>query len=386
MTRQSKLLALLLILGLAACGGGGGGEIASAPPPVALAPVTTPTAAPSGPTLVSTELTRTPLSGYTALTEGTYPAIAVAYRRAEGSKIANTFGTETFADLAPSAVRLSVEPNRTYSIEFAVPGIPARQSFDLGHETLLNVGGLGVVSDFGRHVLNTYRYSDGSTRFVETDGLFGDGRIPVRETSPGVGEAYGLQLILETPDAVAGSLRYVSYGSWNRIGFEVSGNTSSNFRSSPYDEVRFVTGRRTQPGELPVTGTANYTALVGGTQAVNQDLGGAIRIAAMKLVADFGARSMSAAIDVPFEPDNDCCRATLGIAAAGRGPIDPTGDFRVALSGTTNLGGPTTNPLSGTLQGAFFGPAADETGGVIQLLQGGVPVFLGSFAGGRSGP
>lgn len=166
----------------------------------------------------------------------------------------------------------------------------------------------------------------------------------------------------------------------------MSGSTSSNFRSSPYDEVRFVTGRRTQPGELPVTGTANYTALIEGTQAVNQDLGGAIRIAAMKLVADFGARSMSAAIDVPFEPDNDCCGATLGIAAVGRGPIDPTGDFRVALSGTTNLGGPTTNPLSGTLQGAFFGFAADETGGVIQLLQGDVPVFLGSFAGGRSGP
>lgn len=193
MTRQRQLLALPLILTLAACGGGG--SIASAPPPVATAAAPTQ----SGPTLVSTELTRTPLSGYTALTEGTYPAIAVAYRRAEGSRSANTFGTETFEALAPTAVRLAVEPNRTYSIGFTLPGFPARQSFDLGHEQHLSVGGLDVVTDFGRHVLNTYRYSDGSTRFVEVDGLDGEGRLPVRETAPGVGEAYGLHLVLGTP-------------------------------------------------------------------------------------------------------------------------------------------------------------------------------------------
>lgn len=377
-------LIFVILLASACGGGGGGGSLASAPSPVAVAPAPAPSFG-QGPALVSTQVTRTPLTGYTALTLGSYPTIAIGFHRAEGSRSDNTFGLETIQLLDSSAVRMAVEPNRTYSLEFAVANLPPRQTFDLGHERVGSVQGLTYLEDFGQHVVNSFRFSDGSTKTIETDGLFGSGSIAIRETSPGVAEGSTFQLYLGDNDVVGQQLRYVSLGSWARNFYETANGGFSNFRYSPGDAVYFASGQRTAAADLPVSGTATYSARVLGTQSSRVDVGAAIRIDVLRLTADFSARSIEAAIDVPFAPEDDCCRGTLGINLSGRGAIQTSGDFLVPLSGVSNLGTPSSNPLAGTLQGGFFGPGAQEAGGVIQLVQGGVPIFAGSFAGSTTG-
>lgn len=367
-------------IALASCGGGDG-MVASTPP------VATTSATPASPTVPSSDVSKSMLNGYTVLTEGTRPALAIALRRAEGSRTENTFGPETFEFLDGAAVRLKVGANRTYTIEFAAAGLPASQSFDLAHETHLTVGGLNVISDFGRKVVQTFHYSDGSTKTVETLGLAGDSTIPIHLTAPGVAEGTSLRLYLGDPDVAGQDLHYLALGSWSRNTYEPAGSGFTNNRYSPGDTVYFVTGQRTESGQLPTTGTANYTARVDGGQSSTVQLGTAIRVDTVKLVADFGAQNISAAIDVPYEPDNDCCGATLGIAAEGRGPIAPSGDYRIALSGTSNTGSSTgAGRIGGSLQGAFFGPVAEDTGGVIELRLNDVPVFAGNFGGTRTAP
>lgn len=365
---------------LSSCGGGDG-MVASTPP------VATASATPATPAVVSTDVSKSPLSGYTALAEATSPALAIAVRRAAGSRTENTVGPETFEFLDGPAVHLKVGANRTYTIEFAAAGLPASQSFDLGHETHLSVGGLDVISDFGRKVVQTFHFSDGSTKTVETPGLSGDGTVPIHVTAPGVAEGAYLRLYLGDPAVAGQDLHYLALGNWSRNTFEPAGSGFINSRYSPGETVYFVTGQRTEAGQLPTAGTANYTARVDGGQSYTVQLDAAVRVDKVHFVADFAAQNISAAINVPYEPDNDCCGATLGIAANGRGAIAPGGDYRVALSGTSNTGGSTgSGTIGGSLRGAFFGPAAEETGGVIELRLNDVPVFAGNFGGTRTAP
>lgn len=355
-------------LSLAACGGGDGG-VASAPP-----------LPPPPVRLTSTEVVKTPLSSsdYAGLVPGSYGAIAIAYDRAE-SPNGTDIGAQSTRLLGASDVRLIADPaTRNYTVQIALADYPASQTFDLGHQD----GGriLGIIeTEFANHVVKTEHYSDGSTQKIEYDVVSGSAAQPIIDTSATTAEGYYLGYSL--------GLKYVSWGTWSHL--YMSRPTPTSYGSGQLFKERtisFVAGRRTEPGELPITGTASYDLTFGGEAVIQKDQG--VSIATASLDADFASAAISATLHADADPGDSFEAGPIrGLHATGTGTIASSGDFAIPLTGTTSLyeGGPDPNdyPIDGTMQGAFFGPAAEETGGVLQLFQQGTPLYAGTFVGGR---
>src|SRR6185369_1100496 len=81
------------------------------------------------------------------------------------------------------------------------------------------------------------------------------------------------------------------------------------------------------------------------------------------LTADFARSSLSAQFDRKEGSSGDAVGGTTSVAAVnlrGVGPISPGGSFVMPLSGTFG-----DTPVTGNLDGAFFGPLAIEAGGVF---------------------
>jgi len=363
MTHASRLLVpLCLALPVAACGGGGGANgVASTPPPPP---------PPSSPTVTSTDVVKTPLSSadHYGLTGGDFPTLAVFTETAK-SPDGVEIGAQTAAIAASGDVRVSFAPaSGTYTLEFNRAGYPASEVFDLGNQD----------PEFGNHIVKTDHYSDGTSTTSEYDAttthIF-ESSIP----SPGAAEFRQFDY--------SADLQYVSLGVWS-LEYGTSSGTSTT--GSIFDRkiaTGFVAGRRTEPGELPANGSASYRVLFQDLPLQPRTIsdsraGYSLSGAAGQLVADFSARTIAASIDLGFEdyvPDPQ-------FTVTGSDAITSSGDFQIAVSGSRP--GPdapfAAEPVDGVLQGAFFGPNAEETGGVMQLQQGGEPIYAGAFVGAKN--
>ena len=407
MTRQSQLLALPLILTLAACGGGGTAMVASAPPPLAMAaaptpaptpgPTPTPTPAPTpapspapdpgpAPTLTSSETSLTPLSGYSGQVAGTTSAIAIKQEVKAGIPLFGLNGPESAQIVPAGSVSLTAAPaTRSYTLEVAVSPFPMRAAYDLSHaDDLGNV--LSGPGQFGNHVTIVDHFSDGSSSTRQFDAVGASVRGPVTDTSATTAESLVFRYNL--------GLHYVSFGAWERSEY-VKDSACNCYRGGqgfPVQTLLFVTGRRTEAAELPRSGTAIYSASLvdnAGNSANTIRL-----IDTFTLSADFGRQTIAARLFT--QAGLRCCgieegRFTVtGLDVNGAGPIRTDGGFTLALAGTslTPGGGPGGTDLSGRisggLEGAFFGPSAEEAGGVLQLLRDGALAVAGTFVGTRN--
>ena len=153
----------------------------------------------------------------------------------------------------------------------------------------------------------------------------------------------------------------------------------------------FVAGYETPAGEMPTAGSATYSgAAMGWMYAPSNSApnGLACRCTEVSLggtatfTADFGARSLSGTLtgmeilgwDDAIGPWND---VTFIATIAGNGF---SGSTRV----TTAPAGAMGLNATGTLEGRFFGPSAQEAGAVWTLFDG-TRSAIGTF-GGRRGP
>ena len=382
-----------LCLALSDCGGGGGsGSLASTPPPIpAPAPAPSPSPTPTQPppvTLVSADVVSTPLTGRAGLIAGTSNTIALAYERGAGSKADASFGPETVKFLGPSALRLTIEPvGKTYTLEFGLPGYPAKEVYDLSREPtgFLGLPGTGQ-SNFGNRVATTERYSDGTTKTTtEEVASITQGQQPV-DNGKGQFEVSRLEMNL--------GLRYVTYGLWTHDFREKTGPSSFTlYNSDAKYETYFVSGRRTLSGEIPKAGKATYNATI----FANATAGAAIPLngpGKLVLTADFTSRLIAAAIDAPATYyDEDGRYSYWGTDLDGSAVIGTSGDYQISLTGTAFLTAEVTDnntaqsrPMTGSVLGALFGPGAEETGGVLHLMLDGSPLFYGSFVGAQSAP
>lgn len=334
-----------------------------------------------------------PLSGYAGLVPGTTSAIAITHEVKAGVPLTATTpgsdGPQSSQILPAGSVRITASPaDKTYAIEVAVQGFPASRTFDLSH---VNAFGETTAepSEFGNHVTKTVKQADGTATTTEYDAVSGASYTPIANTSPTTAESFLFTYNL--------GLHYVSYGSWNRTEYLRVGTAYQSGLGIPGQEILFVTGRRTGASELPLTGTATYDArIVGGNQVIDRDGYGISRIDTFTLDADFGRRSIAATLkttaDVSYDPAGDFFRSITGLDVSGSGPLRMDGSFGIDLAGTNLIlnggpgGSPLTRQVTGTLEGAFFGPGAEETGGVLQLLRDGTLGFVGSFVGARTGP
>ena len=71
---------------------------------------------------------------------------------------------------------------------------------------------------------------------------------------------------------------------------------------------------------------------------------------------------------------------------SGTGSIAGTGTFAIPLSGVLNSRVANSDPITGSIAGAFFGPDASQIGATFTLSHAGNPTITGVFAGERTTP
>ena len=174
------------------------------------------------------------------------------------------------------------------------------------------------------------------------------------------------------------ALTYVTYGVWTR---SVAGSSTTDFTS------RFTTfGVQTSVGNVPTTGSATFTGIADGAAAIN---GQAYRLAGSTgtFTANFATGGVTTSLTLLGNPDvsSDNLGTTslgtltgTGTIGSGTGSSSGFGSGRNTYAGSIAGVGTT----SGTLNGAFFGPAATETGYGFSATGGGNSI-AGVFVGKR---
>ena len=135
---------------------------------------------------------------------------------------------------------------------------------------------------------------------------------------------------------------YVAMGEWSWQVLDLNGNPAGDSGS-----LLFVNGDRTPASGIPASGKATYDA-----RSLSNLL--------FTLTADFSQRSISTEISQASVFD-----------VSGSAPFSSAGAFDIPLSGTVGAAAAT-----GTVDGAFFGPHAEQVGGTFAVgpTGGGVTV------------
>jgi len=178
---------------------------------------------------------------------------------------------------------------------------------------------------------------------------------------------------------------YVSMGEWSWHVVDLDGKTVPGTESG---QLLFASGERTPTSGIPVSGTATYDA----RSLLLRSSSGALGIP-FTLTADFGVRTIAAQIDQDFKSfgDDDPIQ---GIHVSGSAPFSNDGSFDIALAGTVNYSyqnqatPPPSQAATGEMNGAFFGPHAEQVGGSFFVQRSGdqQPLLQDTFVGQQRGP
>ena len=172
---------------------------------------------------------------------------------------------------------------------------------------------------------------------------------------------------------------YVSMGDWEWTVIDPSGASAGES-----GRLLFVSGDRTPASGIAVSGKATYDAH---TLAMRSS-SGAPGIP-FTLTADFGQRTIATRIDQDFQnygTDDD--GPIQGIHVGGSAPFGNDGGFDIPLTGTVNYSyqnepvPPPSESVTGDMNGAFFGPHAEQVGGSFSLHRAGEdPLYQDAFVG-----
>ena len=163
---------------------------------------------------------------------------------------------------------------------------------------------------------------------------------------------------------------YVAMGEWSWRGVDLSGAPTSG-------DLLFVNGDRTPTAGIPASGTATYDAHTFALLSSSGKPG-----VPFTLTADFGQRSISTRIDQDYLSTSGVNAPTEGIHVGGSAPFSNDGLFDIPLAGTANYSAtnasttPPSQPVTGDMNGAFFGPHAEQVGGTFSLQNSGGAVLM----------
>ena len=199
--------------------------------------------------------------------------------------------------------------------------------------------------------------------FSNIDFTNGDTTFAFSTSFPSITERQNLKIVL--PGSLASNLDYASYGVWGH-------RIDSLFFTTFYGEALSF-GVLTTANHMPTAGTATYNGFMDGYYAnvLNEvwDLTGSVN-----LIAKF------ATAEITGEVNNISATRIIG----------PPGFFNFgniaingAIAGDTFSGTASSSGLSGVTFGQFYGPNADEVGGVFQMSNGRGAEAVGAFAAGQ---
>jgi len=373
---------LPLCLLLAACGGGGS-EVASIPPPPP-----TPTPAPAKPTSFDVQTSWLPSPATRA---GSYDLIAIV-----GQTVNGAFSSRV---AAPAEFTLAAEPVASVAFNYELNGptafLPAGQSslkmgapadswdFNLGGPNYRYDNPYGdYVQNFGQNLKEYEIYADGSKSLREDYDLTRSsfsGRIVSLPSGGSISEGQQLDI----------GYSYVAMGEWDWRPVAIDSNGKATPTGSP-SSIYFAYGDRTPAPGIPVSGTATYDARSLALKSRSTTFG-----IPFGLSADFGQRTISARIDQDyrFDPTFGVDDPIEGIHVAGAAPFTNTGTFDVPLTGTANYSAfnasvtPPSEAVTGMMNGAFFGPHAEQVGGTFSVNRsGGALLMQDAFVGQQHKP
>jgi hypothetical protein len=167
----------------------------------------------------------------------------------------------------------------------------------------------------------------------------------------------------EDPPRPGATFQYLTWGDW-------TDNSAPNGTVNSLGGY-LVVGQPTPPANIPTSGTATYTGLTEGAFANS----------ATSSIHDFNAN---------FSATANFSARTLAVSTSGmmvddvsRPEHNYSGTLRYS-AGSNQFSGQVTTPSggTGTATGQFFGPAAQEIGGVVDI-SGGTFRAIGVFAGKR---
>ena len=159
---------------------------------------------------------------------------------------------------------------------------------------------------------------------------------------------------------------YVAMGEWSWRVVDLDGAAAGDF-----GDLLFVDGDRTPASGIPASGKATYDAHTLALLSASGTPG-----IPFTLTADFGLRTISTLISQDYRYNSaggSAGEPILGIHVNGTAPFSNDGLFDIALSGTVNYSQsnspttPTAESVTGDMNGAFFGPHAEQVGGVFDL-------------------
>lgn len=363
---------------LSGCGGDGATNVASIPPP----PVT-PTPTPTSSLPIGTATYAYPLSnsidvqqswlnspatqagtadllGRLTLTPG--GGGATSYRAAAPGEFSMTVASSTngglsytlnpSAGILPGGLTSTIvsSPQISWDIN---PTVAYRYPNPYGDTTQYlgqRLTGFDKASDGSEKQLFSYDFTRGSTNSL---------------TALGSGKSLRTTLDYDI------GYSYVAMGEWSWRVVDLNGAAAGDF-----GDLLFVNGDRTPASGIPVSGTATYDAHTL-TLWSNGEPG-----IPFALTADFGARTISTRIDQDYHYTGEVNAPTLGIHVGGSTPFSNTGLFDIPLAGTANYSStndpvtPPSQPVTGGMNGAFFGPHAEQVGGTFSLQNSGGSVLM----------
>ena len=337
---------LPLCLLLSACGGGGGTPVASTPPP----PVTPP----AGPTAASIDVETAWLES-PATRAKNYDLIALRTGSSGGissSKFATAGEFRLYSSKTNGRFEYKLEgpsgflPGSLTQMSLPVP--IQSWEFNFGGPNYRYENPYGDYQQFFGQNLKEYEvYSDGTKKLRE-DYDFTRASYQNAVTQLPSGQLISESLLFDS------GLSYVAMGewAWGTVTANADGTaTPTGDRSSVY----FVFGDRTPASGIPSSGTATYDART-------------LAQLPFTLTADFGRGSISTEISKESVFD-----------VSGSAPFSNDGSFGIPLAGSAN-----SHSATGSLDGAFFGPGAEQVGGVLSVSQsGGAVLMQDAFVGQR---
>jgi len=208
----------------------------------------------------------------------------------------------------------------------------------------LSYGGTSVVSPAQPQTLSTGpRYTESRVLVGQSVNRTADG---IDVSSSRVGDALEVRMIA---NPYAQGWNYQSFGVWN-----TQAMTGGNIASSSF-------GAATPASAVPSTGTASFVGKLGGIY-VSPAGEGSMASADVRVNADFGNRSLSFA--------SQGTRLTQDLKGSTAAPQLNLGGTLTYSPATNTFTGTLTNAggtMSGSSTGRYYGPAAQELGGVLTV-------------------
>ncbi len=390
-TSVTRTVALPLCLVLSACGGGGGGDthVAGIPPPPAT-PTPTPTVSlPTGTTIYQYPATN-PVHVETSWIEspatrsGTNDLMGrlLLTPANGGSSSTRTIGPREFTI---GAAQPWAQQNAFGNLNFQYTLTPPAGFLPAG---LTSVAASIEISSWDINDAIAYHYA--TNPYGDTPQYFGQRLVgatatgsqlfsydftrgsAITQTSLGSGNSLRSTLDYDT------GYSYVAMGEWAWRVVDLTGAAAGDFGN-----LLFVNGDRTPSTGIPVSGNATYDAR---SLMLWSDSG--VSGIPFTLTANFDQRTMSTRIDQNYRYTSSVDEPILGIHVGGTAPFGNSGLFDIPLAGTANYSStntpvtPPSEPVAGVMNGAFFGPHAEQVGGTFHLDRpGGTLVVQDAFVG-----